>query len=85
MTKHIFIYAGPEYRNKNFYNYEGISIEEAKQKAIKQACIDYEVEDSEEDDEGYPYVAIVLTSNSPITQEEYNNLEEESYAQHDSY
>ena len=72
MTKHISIYAGPEFHDKNCYDYEGISIEEANQKAIKQACIDYERENFEENDEGYPYIAIVLTSNSPITQEEYN-------------
>ena len=73
MTKHYLIYAGPEYDVKNCYDYEGISIEEAKQKAIKQACIDYDLEDLDEDDEGYPYVALLLTSDSPITQEE-NNL-----------
>ncbi len=73
MTKHISIYAGPEEDTKNCYDYEGISIEEAKQKAIKQACIDYELaEDIEEDDEDYPYVAMVFTSDSPINQEEYN-------------
>ena len=72
MTKHILIYAGPEYIDKNAYDYEGISIEEAKEKAIKEACSDYDREDLTEDDEGYPYVAIVLTSDSPINQEEYN-------------
>ena len=72
MTKHFLIYAGPEYKDKNGYSYEGISIEEAKQRAIKQACVDYEVEDIKEDEEGYPYIAIVLTSASPIKQEEYN-------------
>jgi len=72
MTKHILIYAGPEYVDKNPYDYEGISIEEAKEKAIKEACSDYDRENLDEDDEGYPYVAIVLTSDSPINQEEYN-------------
>ena len=71
MTKHLLIYAGPEYEDKSCYHYEGISIEEAKQKAIKQSCIDWEREDLDEDDDGYPYVAIVLSSDSPITQEEY--------------
>ena len=51
MTKHFLIYAGPEYKDKNGYSYEGISIEEAKQRAIKQACVDYEVEDIKEDEE----------------------------------
>ena len=50
-------------------DYEGISIEKAKEKAIKQACIDYDVGNN-----GYnpPYIALVLTSDSPINQEEYN-------------
>lgn len=69
MTKHYLIYAGPEYKDKNCYDYKGISIEEAKQKAIKQACIDYDVGNNADNP---PYIAIVLTSNSPITQEEYN-------------
>ena len=73
MTKHYLVYAGPEYKDKNCYDYKGISVEEVKQKAIKQACIDYDLEDLDEDDEGYPYVALLLTSDSPITQEE-NNL-----------
>ena len=72
MTKHYLIYAGPEYDVKNCYDYEGISIEEAKQKAIKQACIDYELEDLDENDDGYPYIALVLSSKSFISQEEYN-------------
>jgi len=72
MTKHYLIYAGPEYKDKNCYDYKGIFIEEAKQKAIKQACIDYGVEDLNEDDEGYPYIAIVLSSKSFISQVEYN-------------
>jgi hypothetical protein len=70
MTKHYLVYAGPAWWGKNCYDYKGISIEEAKQKAIKQACIDYSVEDLDEDDEDYPYVALLLTSDSPITQEE---------------
>ena len=72
MTKHLLIYAGPEYKDKNGYDYKDISIEEAKQKAIKEACSDFDRENLTEDDEGYPYVCLVLSSDSFITQEEYN-------------